>query len=148
MKPPRKPTRRDLLIIVARLEGILGRVAMAAGDRNPERARDIDDLVEAGNQLGIDARSFEPPIRKETGPWSTRAYPTRVDRAPCAQAGCEEEADGTEYCRRHTGAEPPPAPRRCGAFACGAELSGRRPFCPRHTSRKDRPNPFPLDGDD
>ena len=77
----RKPTRRDLLVVVGRLQNMFGKLIAAAGDRNPERAKDIADICAQGVELCIEARSYEPPIEGQEGPWG------------------EDERKGTTSCR-------------------------------------------------
>ena len=67
-----RPTRRDLLLIVGHLQEIIGDIRGAAGDRNPDRAADIERLTMQGHLLCIEARSFDPPIEGGSkGGWNT-----------------------------------------------------------------------------
>lgn len=57
----KRPTRRDLLLVVGELQTIIGQISESAGDRNPNRAADIETYVKKGFQLALDARNFDPP---------------------------------------------------------------------------------------
>jgi hypothetical protein len=66
----RRPTRRDLLVVVGRLQDLVGRVRAAhSDDRDPEAfekgARALDEALE----LCIEAAGKDPPVR-QTGPWA------------------------------------------------------------------------------
>lgn len=62
-----KPTRRDLLLVIGELQGIIGEISGAyLNDRGPDRAQLVMDAVSRGERLCIQARSFDPPI---TGRW-------------------------------------------------------------------------------
>lgn len=67
----RKPTRRDLLVVIGRLQTLMGAVAGAASDKNPNRASQLLRLSEHGADLAIDARSYDPPV--DGGPWDARS---------------------------------------------------------------------------
>lgn len=58
----RRPTRRDLLLVIGELQNVIGKISEGANDRNPSRAEDIADTVARGMRLCIEARSFDPPI--------------------------------------------------------------------------------------
>jgi hypothetical protein len=71
VKPKRKPTRRDLLVIIGRLQQLIGRADGAAGnDRNPNRAATVKGVLTEALELCISARSYDPPV--DSGPWSVR----------------------------------------------------------------------------
>lgn len=71
----RKPTRRDLLVVIQRLQQLAGRAKHAAmNDRNPERMRDLLRYTEEAEQLCLDAQSFDPIIRA-SGPWAPQGTP-------------------------------------------------------------------------
>lgn len=63
----KRPTRRDLLLVIGELQTIIG--AMHGAYRN-DRARDtadqIHDLAERGMALAVKATSFDPP---QEGRW-------------------------------------------------------------------------------
>lgn len=65
----RKPTRRDLLIVIGRLQDIVGAIKAVDHDRNQNRADDKEPLFKKAFDLCVEARSYEPPI-KDSGPWS------------------------------------------------------------------------------
>jgi hypothetical protein len=66
----RKPTRRDLLIVIGRLQGLIGLTkASYWDDRQTNRAETVITPLKEAEELCIEARSFDPPIN-ETGPWS------------------------------------------------------------------------------
>lgn len=70
----KRPTRRDLLLVIGELQGVFGRLRAAAmDDRATERAAALQDLAELGHDLCIKARSFDPPI---TGRWPRAAVMT------------------------------------------------------------------------
>lgn len=59
-----KPTRRDLLIVIGKLQDLIGEArGTHENDRRPPHAfeRAQDQLREA-HELCVDARSFDPPI--------------------------------------------------------------------------------------
>lgn len=71
MSARRKPTRRDLLIVVGRLENIIGAIGAAFNDRNPNRSAQVDQLVRRGLALCHDARGHDPPLPvRPRGPWA------------------------------------------------------------------------------
>lgn len=70
----RKPTRRDLLVIVGRLQDLIGRAVEKNHDRNPDRYAQVNGPLEEAAILCIAARSFEPPV-EDSGPWSDDSLP-------------------------------------------------------------------------
>jgi hypothetical protein len=58
----RKPTRRDLLKVVAELQGLIGE-AMGAhdNDRDPDAQLKVRQPLEKGFDLCIQAQSYDPP---------------------------------------------------------------------------------------
>lgn len=64
----RRPTRRDLLVVIGRLQDIAGRIASAASDRNPNRAAEIAHHCDRALNMCVAARSYDPIA--ESGPWS------------------------------------------------------------------------------
>lgn len=63
----KRPTRRDLLLVIGELLDIIGGlVGTYLDDRAVERSQPIQDLGARGMKLCIDARSFDPPLR---GKW-------------------------------------------------------------------------------
>jgi hypothetical protein len=67
MKDIKKPSRRDLLLVIGELQNIIGALGSAYGnDRAVDRAQPIQDLTNRGMRLAILARSFDPPLE---GDW-------------------------------------------------------------------------------
>jgi len=67
VKDIKKPTRRDLLLVIGDLQDILGALGATYGnDRSYGRAEPIQDLVKRGMDLCIQARSYDPPLE---GSW-------------------------------------------------------------------------------
>lgn len=65
----KKPTRRDLLLVIGELQDLIGHIGGVAMNDAPsvrERAKPIQDAVAKGMDLCIKARSFDPPL---TGTW-------------------------------------------------------------------------------
>ena len=66
-RPAKKPSRRDLLLVIGELQDIIGKLGSTyQNDRSRERAEPIQDLVKRGMDLCIIARSYDPPL---TGSW-------------------------------------------------------------------------------
>jgi hypothetical protein len=65
----RKPTRRDLLIIIGRLQDLNGQIRIVFHDRNPNREEDVQKLLTEQFQLCVEARNWDPPIMTDSGPW-------------------------------------------------------------------------------
>jgi hypothetical protein len=65
----RKPTRRDLLVIIGRLQNITSSARSAMNDRNPHRAAEVEGYLGEALELCIKARGYDPPIEKNLGPW-------------------------------------------------------------------------------
>lgn len=60
----RKPTRRDLLLVIGELQNLVGKMSSAYGnDRAECRASQVNRAAEKALTLCIDARSFDPPIQ-------------------------------------------------------------------------------------
>jgi hypothetical protein len=57
-----KYTRKQLLIALGDCQSLFGRIAAAAGDRNPNRAADLETLTRQGFNLCLKIRNTEPPI--------------------------------------------------------------------------------------
>ena len=67
----RKPTRRDLLIVIGHLQTIIGTAkGIGQNDRNPNRAAQLTGALEAGFNLCLEALSQDKPIYKPSGPWA------------------------------------------------------------------------------
>ena len=72
MVAKRKPTRRDMLIIIGRLQGEIGRARAANNDRNQNRQAEVDGVLDEALALCIEARGYDPPIMRDTGPWAAQ----------------------------------------------------------------------------
>lgn len=71
MSTRRKPTQRDLLIVVGRLEHALQRVLAAyQNDRDPNRWDTIHGIATPAITLAGEARDHFPAIDRPSGPWS------------------------------------------------------------------------------
>lgn len=70
---PRRPTRHDLLVIIGRLQNLVGHARARNNDRNPERQGDVDSTLDAAFALCVRARSQDPPLN-ETGPWAGNGH--------------------------------------------------------------------------
>lgn len=78
-----KPTRRDLLVVVGRLQVLIGLIQARNNDRNQYKADEVDPLLEEAHELCISARSLDPPLG-DVGPWSA------------AEEKRQREAEGVE----------------------------------------------------
>lgn len=81
--PKKKPSRRDLLVVIGRLQDMFGEALARNNDRNPERQGEVDAALNFGHQLCIEVRAHDPPL-EDSGPWSTKKDPrdwTRCKRA-------------------------------------------------------------------
>jgi hypothetical protein len=65
----RKPTRRDLLVVIERLQRLVSRAGAAMSDRNPNRAEEVAAALDRAFDLCVDARSHDDPITRNYGPW-------------------------------------------------------------------------------
>jgi hypothetical protein len=65
----KKPSRRDLLIVVGRLQSYIGGALRASGDRNPNRAAEVKAELDEAFDLCIAARSYDDPV-EPSGPWA------------------------------------------------------------------------------
>lgn len=68
--PDTKPTRADLVAVVAILQDVLGKLRGAASDRNPHRAEDLERLTQFGLMLCIEARGYDAPQTGSSSPWA------------------------------------------------------------------------------
>lgn len=73
----RKPTRRDLLIVIGQLQEIFGFLSGATSDRNPNRMAQLVAGADAGLNRCIEALGMDPPIFKPTGPWANFSHDYR-----------------------------------------------------------------------
>lgn len=68
----RKPTRKDLLVVIARLQDAIGEARMYyEDDRNPNGLEQGRAVLTRAHDLCIDASSYDPPKSKLRGPWAT-----------------------------------------------------------------------------
>lgn len=59
-----KPTRADLLLVIERLQGLIGQAVSASqNDRAPDRADRIAAALKPAFELCVAARSFDPAPR-------------------------------------------------------------------------------------
>ena len=66
----RRPTRRDLLIVIGRLQNLIGLALIGAmNDRDPEQMDKTLGPLNIASALCIESRSQDPPL-EDTGPWS------------------------------------------------------------------------------
>lgn len=66
----RAPTRRDLLVIVGRLQGHISTAYMCSMDESLDPGP-IRKALDAGLTLCIDALQQDPPCDNTRGPWGT-----------------------------------------------------------------------------
>jgi len=65
----RKPTRRDLLIVIGRLEGAVAELANLYHPHENNTADRAHTIAKAAELLGRNARSYDPPVIGNLGPW-------------------------------------------------------------------------------
>jgi hypothetical protein len=68
-----RPTRRDLLIVLSRLQTIIGRSkSLAQNDRNPNRLENLLSQLDSGFDLCLDVLEFDPPMdgKRSRNGWS------------------------------------------------------------------------------
>jgi hypothetical protein len=71
--PRRKPTRRDLLRVIGRLQDIVGSVVAQNHDRNPNRVAQVTGGLMCAHRLCIEALAFDPSEAGEArkgDPWA------------------------------------------------------------------------------
>lgn len=69
-KLKRKPTRRDLLVVIGSLQDLIGQAIAAYGnDRNPDGFEQGMDFLAAAHALCVAAASQDPPVNP-SGPWA------------------------------------------------------------------------------
>lgn len=58
----KKPSRKELVSVIQRLQGLIGRAQGSAwNDRDPNRMDNIQKPLAEGFNLCVDALTFEPP---------------------------------------------------------------------------------------
>ena len=73
----RKPTRRDLLVVVSRLQTLIGRAHACAGnDQDKNRLANTQGVLNEAFELCLAARSQDPPA-DEDGPWAGEGDPVK-----------------------------------------------------------------------
>lgn len=70
----KRPSRTDLLAAIASLQGMIGAASAAAGDRNPNRAAQVRELLDRALELCIEARSGDPPTAGERSKFANRDH--------------------------------------------------------------------------
>jgi hypothetical protein len=65
----RKPTRRDLLIVIGRLHRLIGLATCVDHDRNQNRSAQLRKALSIAHGLCIDARSYDPSTEGRS-PWA------------------------------------------------------------------------------
>lgn len=81
-QPKRKPTRRDLLMVIGHLQDLIGEASASHGnDRNPNGFERGQKALADAMKVCIEARSYDPPLG-DSGPWS------RFNRAPEGTCRC------------------------------------------------------------
>lgn len=70
MSARRKPTRHDLIIVIARLQHHLSGASMYAHDENSDPST-IRQELDLGMQLCFDALAQDPPVDMTPGPWGS-----------------------------------------------------------------------------
>jgi hypothetical protein len=66
----RKPTRHDLLVVIDRLQDLIGKAALLHGnDRNQDGFEQGMLALKSAEDLCHQATGQDPPVRR-TGPWS------------------------------------------------------------------------------
>jgi hypothetical protein len=68
MAAKRKPTRRDLLVVISRLQTLVGSIGSAANDRNSNSAAQLAAIERRGMQICLEATSQDPAVTN-TGPY-------------------------------------------------------------------------------
>jgi len=75
---PRKPTRRDLLVVIARLQNAIGDARMYyEDDQNQEGLGLGRAALMNAHDLCIEATGQDPPVDVTRGPWGTAAFTQR-----------------------------------------------------------------------
>lgn len=68
----RKPTRRDLLVVIGRLQDLVGQAKAGYwNDRSPDRADAVVKPLEEAFDLCVEVTS-QDPLMESSGPWSGR----------------------------------------------------------------------------
>lgn len=78
MNRKRKPTRRDLLIVIGRLQDLIGDIVVVFHDRNPNREAQTNARIRRALALCIEVRSYDPPTDGRS-PWSVDDHPQPLE---------------------------------------------------------------------
>ncbi len=71
MTSRRRPTRRDLLVVVGRLQDLVGSALICHGNnRDPDGFEKGQQVLQEAFDLCTEARSQDPPIEPPSGPWA------------------------------------------------------------------------------
>ena len=73
MPTRQKPTRRDLLLVIGRLQDLIGLALAENNDRNPNRVEDTTDALNKAHELCVTARGYDPPMSQR--PPNVRGWP-------------------------------------------------------------------------
>ena len=66
----RKPTRRDLLVVIGRLQGLIGDInANVWNDQDQHSLEAVDKAIKEAFSLCVESRGWDPPIGNRLGPW-------------------------------------------------------------------------------
>jgi hypothetical protein len=65
----RKPTRRDLLVVIGRLQDAIGRGLSAYDGEGRFRADAVHNALRPAFDLAVEALAQDPPLDPNTGPW-------------------------------------------------------------------------------
>lgn len=108
----RKPTRRDLLVVVGRLQDLIGQASASHGnDRDPDGFEKGMKHLETAFRLCVNALGHDPPIAS-TGPWASTEASEMGHEFPVNMmtiASIKDELPGLKkmFKHRHDGAGSP-----------------------------------------
>lgn len=71
----RRPTRRDLIAVIERLQDLIGEAKAGCNDRNPNKQATVDGALGEALALCIAVRSDDPPCSKAEIDRSERRWP-------------------------------------------------------------------------
>ncbi len=83
--PATKPTRRDLIVVLTRLQNLIGR-AMAAvhNDQIEDHTAAIFDPLNLAHELCIEACGYDASVAPTVGPWGNDDEPVQRPRVEVA----------------------------------------------------------------
>lgn len=71
--PKRRPTRRDLLVVIARLQGYVGSAkAYHGNDRNPDGFELGQNELDKAFDLCVEVAAYDRPVSRTSGPWGEK----------------------------------------------------------------------------